>query len=306
VTAVSEAADGIFTKSGEIIRDVKSYIGRAYDNAVYWVGNFFKYSVPDWIYDRVDDVKKIFDELPSFNLDGISAGLKSIHTAIQDRMKIWGFSIGETPLQQFGSLTTGYDPSGYPGAVKIIKPFINWFTKKRCGGPGQPPCEKPCPPTQPGCPGYVRPPIHEDPDTTEGEGEPPVDGGGGGKGDSKDDPTPDEIAQEQADISEVSGFEGGDYGSYNSDTGQMDDTDWDASWGDPDDFWQFGNVGGGSRRASRRASRTMRINSGPRYNNRSTRILNVNIHSSLSVADIVNDIERLESMNEASFFNGVM
>ena len=79
-----------------------------------------------------------------------------------------------------------------------------------------------------------------------------------------------------------------------------------SSCGDPDDFWQFGNVGGGSRRASRRASRTMRINSGPRYNNRSTRILNVNIHSSLSVADIVNDIERLESMNEASFFNGVM
>jgi len=37
----------------------------------------------------------------------------------------------------------------------------------------------------------------------------------------------------------------------------------------------------------------------------STRVVNINIASSMSIHDIVRDVERLDSIQEASFFNTV-
>ena len=316
VTAVSDAASAVFNRSAEIVGDIKRYLGKAYDNAVFWVGNFFTNDIPDWIYDRIEDVKKIFDDLPGLNLDEINKGLGRIHSAIQGKMKEWGFRIGDQNIdvKQFGSLTSGYNPALYPGAVKnIIPKIIGGLLIKPCPDGSIPPCKDLCPDGSyppcvpkpcvgPGCPGYVYPGEDVEEDRVSGGEDPPPGGGGGGAVS-----TPDEVAATQAQVSADSGFEGGNFPDYNPDPTPSEYESQYDYWENEGGGWQYGNVGGGgSRRASRRASRMVRINSGPRYNNRSTRILNVNIHSSLSVADIVNDIERLESMNEASFFNGVM
>lgn len=70
---------------------------------------------------------------------------------------------------------------------------------------------------------------------------------------------------------------------------------WDYGGDDDYGYWHYGNSGRGNGSTSGRV-----------YNNESTRIMNIQVSSNMSVAEIVNDIDRLESMNEASFFNGVM
>jgi len=65
---------------------------------------------------------------------------------------------------------------------------------------------------------------------------------------------------------------------------------------DPDEEgWAFGRLGNSSQRRN-----------GSGGGNFSNRTVNVSIISNQSVHDIVRDVERLDSIQEASMFNGVM
>ena len=282
--SIGRAAVSAWGYVGNVAGTVADCFGRAKDATV----NFFKNTLPGWASSAASGISAGISRLGGIGSSiwsGVTSAMSSARSAITGAIAGWGKSIlNWRPFSAFGNLASGH--LIYPAAVKTVVP---------AGG------------------GWIVDPFEEDIPPEDPEKDPEKDPGKDpGKGPGKD---------PRKDPGGTSTGPQGDSGDYSSGS-YWDDpdpepskpspsraTDWNDSPMDNYDMsWDnFGSIGrGGYRGASRRTSSVMRIRTGPSYNQRSTRILNVQINSNLSVAEIVDDIDRLESMTEASFFNGVM